>query len=85
MRIGEVRVRLLRVMQYASFVTFGASVATAVKVYGVPWWWLLVGIIPLCLLYVLDGKIVKGEQAFYNDNNEALQKLIKAVERLEKK
>jgi hypothetical protein len=85
MRIGEIRVRLLRVMQYASFVTFGASVMTAVKIYNLSWWLLPIGVIPFIVLYWIDGKIVRGEQSYFNDNNEALQKLIKAVERLEKK
>jgi hypothetical protein len=85
MRIGEIRVRLLRVMQYASFVTFGASVATAFKVFALSGWWVLLGIIPLAVLYWADGRIVKGEQAYFNQNNEALQELIRAVNRLEKK
>lgn len=84
MRVGEIRVRLLRVMQYATFLTFGASIATAVKVYGLPWWSVLCILPPFALLYVLDGKIVKGEQSYFNDNNEALQELIREVKQLRK-
>jgi hypothetical protein len=82
MRVGEVRVRLLRVMQYASFVTFGASVATAFKVFALSGWWVLLGIVPLFVLYWLDGKVVKGEQAYFNNNNEALQTLINEVKKI---
>jgi hypothetical protein len=85
MRIGEFRVRMLRVMQYATFVTFAASIATAVKVYALPWWVVLLGIPPFLFLYWLDGKIVRGEQSYFNENNEALQTLIRDIKDLKEK
>jgi hypothetical protein len=69
---------MLRVMQYASVATFGASLLTLVKVYEYPWWIVLAVFPVLCLTYWADGKLVRGEQSYFNDNNEALQTLIRA-------
>ena len=77
-RFGELRVRMLRVMQYASVATFGASLLTLVKVYDFPWWIVLAALPVLCLTYWADGKLVRGEQSYFNENNDALQTLIGA-------
>ena len=73
MRVGEFKAKTFRVMQYASLITAPSIILTAVKVYGLRWYWALL-VIPLVILaYWIDPKMQKGEQKYINENNEEWQ------------
>lgn len=84
MRIGELRIRTLRVMQYFAIGTFISSLLTAIKVYDLPWWLAFsMGIALttlLVLLFYFDPRVARGEAAYLNDNNEVLQKLMQDLQ-----
>jgi hypothetical protein len=88
MRIGELRIRILRVMQYFAIGTFISSLLTAIKVYDLPWWLALSMTIALTttliLLYYFDPRVARGEAAYLNDNNEILQALLRDIGELKR-
>jgi hypothetical protein len=79
MRVGEIKIRSQRIMQYASIGTFIASMATALKVDALPLWLILCGIPIVGLLAWLDPKVFKGEFAYSNRNNEEWREMVKMV------
>jgi hypothetical protein len=82
MRIGEAKSRAVRLAQYASFYTLLANIAIGLKVGAFPFWWVLVGSIPIVLLALFDSRMFKGESAYANSNNEEWQELRKDVKQL---
>ena len=87
-RVGEMRVRALRVLQYFAIVTFGSSLLTVVKVYDLPVWMscLLGGgmLVVLAILYYLDPFVARGEAAYFNENNEVTQKIIRDLDAIKR-
>jgi hypothetical protein len=73
MRVGEFKVRIFNVMQYASLITGPSVVLTVVKVYGLRWYWALLALPLVLLAYWVDPKIQKGAAKYGNDNNEEWQ------------
>lgn len=84
MRIGEIRARGLRLLQYASIGTFAASVATAVKVGAFEWWWAVLGGLALLIAAIVDPKVFKGEFAYSNKNNEEWREAMEILRGLRK-
>lgn len=84
MRIGEIRARGLRLLQYASIGTFAASVATAVKVGAFESWWVILGALALIVAAILDPKVFKGEFAYSNKNNEEWREAMEILRSLKK-
>lgn len=85
MRVGEFKIRLLRVMQYANFVTFVASVLAVLKLYELPLWGGLLFLVPFVLLYHYDPGMLKGEYRYMNDNNEDWQSVKKDIELIKRR
>jgi hypothetical protein len=78
-RVGTFKVRVFRVMQYASLITAPSIILTGVKVYGLRWYWGLLALPPILLAYWVDPKIQSGESQYGNDNNEDFQGLLKDI------
>jgi hypothetical protein len=79
-RLGELRLRFLRVLQYAGAVSTVAIMLVTLKTYGFSGW-LIVIIFPIFFgVFLFDHKyIIKPETDYQNQNNPALQKLLKDV------
>lgn len=80
--LGIVRIKVLRVVQYGTFVTVITSAATAVQVGALPLWGVIVLLFPMALLYLLDPWMVKGEQKYFTDNNKQLQDIFSGYREL---
>lgn len=80
MRIGELRIRGIRLGQYANIGTFLAAVATGVTVDAFPWWAVVVCVALLAILALADPKVLQGEFQYQNENNEQWQQLRKDIQ-----
>ena len=78
-RIGEIRYRLLRVVQYFNLIMFASTTMTFIKVYDLPYWTALFLIPCMMFLYFLDGKVVKQEIQYINSNNHEWQEMRKEL------
>lgn len=75
-KLGEVRLRLMRVAQYFNLATFIGTIFTVVKVYDLPMWCVIFIVPVLVVLYYVDGKhAVSGEIEYMNNNNAQWQEL----------
>ena len=83
-RIGEIRYRLLRVVQYFNLIMFASTTMTFIKVYDLPYWTVLFLIPFMTLLYFLDGKVVKQEIQYINSNNHEWQEMRKELRAMKK-
>ena len=85
MRVGQIKARLFRVFQYATLIAAPSAILTVVKVYGYRWWVALFALPLIVLAYFLDAKVLKGEQAYFNENNEQWQKVLRDIEWIKQK
>lgn len=63
-------------MQYLSLFSFVSTLLTVVKVYGWQWWTIFLIVPIFILMYYLDPSILKNEQKYFNDNNQAMQDIL---------
>ena len=83
-RIGEIRYRLLRVVQYFNLIMFASTTMTFIKVYDLPNWTALFLIPCMSFLYWIDGKVVKQEIQYINSNNHEWQEMRKELREMKK-
>jgi len=84
-KLGEIRIRLLRLTQYATPIIFVSTTLTTIKVFGWPLWTGLLVIPFLILIYWLDGKkVISGEFHFLNQKNEEWREAMEILHELRK-
>jgi hypothetical protein len=84
--LGEIRIRLLRVLAYANFVTFISATLAALKIYGFRGWWVFALIPVLAVIAWVDHKyIIEEETEYLNRKNRALQELLDRARKSETK
>lgn len=83
-RIGEIRYRLLRVVQYFNLIMFASTTLTFIKVYDLSLFWALFLIPCMSFLYWIDGKVVKQEIQYINSNNHEWQEMRKELREMKK-
>lgn len=85
MRIGEARIRVLRLTQYANLGTFVASLLTGLTVGAFPLWLVLVAMVPLVILALVDPSVLKGEFQYQNQNNEEWRAVVQDIKAIKEK
>jgi len=86
MRIGELRIRFLRVMHYIGALSSLAGFLTVLRVYGFSGW-LVVCALPFFLaVFYLDNRyVIHGETDYQNRNNADLQQIKKDLAEIKEK
>lgn len=85
-KLGEIRLRSMRVAQYFNLVTAIGTIFTVVKVYGLPIWTISFVVPILAIIYVVDGRhAVSGEIDYMNSKNKQWQEMIDTMRRIESK
>jgi len=83
LRIGEHRVRVMRVMQYFTPMTFAASILTMIKVWELSWWSLFGVALILAVFYYVDNRgVIRGEIQYLNDNNDDIRAIRRNLEKI---
>jgi hypothetical protein len=84
--LGEIRIRLLRVLAYANFVTFISATLAALKIYGFRGYWIFALLPILALIAWVDHKyVIESENDYLNKKNRALQELLDRARKNEPK
>ena len=83
-KLGEIRYRLLRVVQYFNLIMFASTTLTFIKVYDCPLWFALLLIPVMLFLYWIDGRVVKQEIQYINSNNREWQEMREELRAMKK-
>lgn len=83
--IGENRLRLMRVAQNFTLISFPVTILTFFTVNGLSWWWITLAIPVFVAMYLADPYMVRGESNYQNNNNPQFQDLCDRLKRIERK